>query len=75
MPAVKKATKNKHNDTNLHLVGVRHKLEALVDIKIWDMGYWGVKIVGYGILGGKNCGIWDIGGKKCGMWDMGYGDP
>ena len=38
---MEETTKNEHNDMNLLLVGVRHKLEALNDIKIWDMGYWG----------------------------------
>ena len=34
-----------------------------IDCEIWDMGYWGVKNLGYGILGGKK------------IWDMGYGHP
>ena len=39
--------------------------------EIWDMGYWGVKNLGYGILGVKNLGYGILGGKKSGIWDMG----
>ena len=35
---------------------------------IWDMGYWGVKNLGYGIWGLK---IWDMGYGEI-IWDMGY---
>ena len=42
-----------------------------IDCEIWDMGYWGVKNLGYGILGVKNLGYGILGGKKSGIWDMG----
>ena len=42
-----------------------------IDCEIWDMGYWGVKNMGYGIFGVKNLGYGILGGKKYGIWDMG----
>ena len=42
-----------------------------IDCEIWDMGYWGVKNLGYGILGVKNLGYGILGGTKSGIWDMG----
>ena len=46
-----------HTHSNLAKSGIWS-----IDCEIWDMGYWGVKNLGYGILGGKKSGIWDIGG-------------
>ena len=47
-----------HTHSNLAKSGIWS-----IDCEIWDMGYWGVKNLGYGILG-------PFGGKK--IWDMGY---
>ena len=33
-----------------------------IDCEIWDMGYWGLKNLGYGILGLKNLGYGILGG-------------
>ena len=46
-----------HTHSNLAKSGIWS-----IDCEIWDMGYWGVKNLGYGILGAKKSGIWDIGG-------------
>ena len=55
-----------HTHSNLAKSGIWS-----IDCEIWDMGYWGVKNLGYGILGVKNLGYGILGGKKSGIWDMG----
>ena len=55
-----------HTHSNLAKYGIWS-----IDCEIWDMGYWGVKNLGYGILGVKNLGYGILGGKKSGIWDMG----
>ena len=55
-----------HTHSNLEKSGIWS-----IDCEIWDMGYWGVKNLGYGILGVKNLGYGILGGKKSGIWDMG----
>ena len=55
-----------HTHSNLAKYGIWS-----IDCEIWDMGYWGVKHLGYGILGVKNLGYGILGGKKSGIWDMG----
>ena len=55
-----------HTHSNLAKYGIWS-----IDCAIWDMGYWGVKHLGYGILGVKNLGYGILGGKKSGIWDMG----
>ena len=54
-----------HTHSNLAKSGIWS-----IDCEIWDMGYWGVKNLGYGILGVKNLGYGILGGKKSGIWDM-----
>ena len=36
---------------------------------IWDLGFEGLKILGFGIWGVKLFGIWDL-GKIFGIWDL-----
>ena len=55
-----------HTHSNLAKFGIWS-----IDCEIWDMGYWGVKHLGYGILGVKNLGYGILGGKKSGICDMG----
>ena len=55
-----------HTHSNLAKSGIWS-----IDCEIWDMGYWGVKNLGYGILGVKNLGYGILGGKKYGIWDTG----
>ena len=55
-----------HTHSNLAKSGIWS-----IDCEIWDMGYWGVKNLGYGILGVQNLGYGILGGKKSGIWDMG----
>ena len=55
-----------HTHSNLAKSGIWS-----IDCEIWDMGYWGVKNLGYGILGVQNLGYGILGSKKCGIWDMG----
>ena len=55
-----------HTHSNLAKSGIWS-----IDCEIWDMGYWGLKNLGYGILGLKNLGYGILGGKKSGIWDMG----
>ena len=57
-----------HTHSNLAKSGIWS-----IDCEIWDMGYWGVKNLGYGILGVKILGYGIWGGYK--FWDMGYGHP
>ena len=54
-----------HTHSNLAKSGIWS-----IDCEIWDMGYWGVKNLGYGILGLK---IWDMG--YWGVKNLGYGHP
>ena len=55
-----------HTHSNLAKSGIWS-----IDYEIWDMGYWGVKNLGYGILGVKNLGYGILGGKISWIWDMG----
>ena len=52
-----------HTHSNLAKSGIWS-----IDCEIWDMGYWGVKNLGYGIFGVKNLGYGILGGKKSGIW-------
>ena len=62
-----------HTHSNLAKSGILTVKSGIwdIDCEIWDMGYWGVKNLGYGILGVQNLGYGILGGTKSGIWDMG----